>query len=802
MKFLFSALLCLFTLSVPAQSVTTSALSNSPITYSRVKIYTDDAGMNLLSTAGIAIDHGIYRTGYSFTTDLSSEEIERVRDLGFNLVVEIPDVETYYRERNTGTERNENPTLQSDPCSTTASILTPANFTLGSMGGYFTVAEIYWHMDNLATLFPTLVKPRVAIDSTNLTFEGRMMYWTKISDNPAVDENEPEMLYTAAHHAREPAGVSQLIMYMYYLCENYSTNPEIQYIVNNTELYFVPLVNPDGYYFNESTSPSGGGMWRKNRIDHMNGQHGVDLNRNYAYNWGYDNVGSSPNDYSDTYRGSSPASEAEIQNIQSFCNQHEFRIAINYHTYSNLLIYPWGYAASTYTPDSATFFRWGNLLTSVNHYSFGTADQTVHYQTNGSSDDWMYGEQSSKPKIMSMTPEAGDQIDGFWPAMNRIEDICKLNIPMDLYAAKLLLAYSIVHDTHGKYISGPSGYIHYDIERFGLDSPATYTVNILPLSAEITSVGAAHSYTTLAITQVVNDSISYTVNPSTPEGTPLTYVIETSNGTFTWRDTITKMYGIPTVLYTTAGNSMSGWTTSSGWGSTTEDYVSASASITDSPFSDYNANDYSYTDLVQPLNLAGAISAHITFYTKYNLEAGWDYTQVLASTDGGNSWTPLCGKYTMSNNALDNGNPVYTGVRNQWVKEDVSLDAYAGMSVLIRFALTSDGWPNGDGFYFDDFTAEMLDTTGNGINEQHNVSFIGQNIPNPAGEETFIPLRNTNAGVIEVYSQFGQLVMTQNVAAHSNGVYLGTANLAEGVYSYRFVSENVATETRRMMITR
>jgi hypothetical protein len=792
MKSLLTGLLCLFAFVLSAQD----------LTYSRVKIYTDDAGLNQLATAGIAIDHGTYRQGYSFTTDLSSEEIQRVRDLGFNYVIEIPDVAGYYRDRNTSPQRNEHPTVQNDPCATTAPLLTPANFTLGSMGGFFTVAEIYWHMDNLATLFPALVKPRAVIDSNNLTFEGRLMYWTKISDNPAADENEPEMLYTAAHHAREPAGVSQLIMYMYYLCENYNSNPEIQYIVNNTELYFVPLVNPDGYYYNESTAPSGGGMWRKNRTDHMSGFYGVDLNRNYSHNWGYDNMGSSPNDYDDTYRGSSPASEAEVQNIQTLCSQHQFKIALNYHTYSNLLIYPWGYAPSTYTPDSATYFRWGNLLTSVNHYSFGTSDQTVHYLVNGSSDDWMYGDQVSKPKIMAFTPEAGDQIDGFWPAQNRIEDICKLNIPMDLYAAKLLLAYALVHDTHGKYIAGANGYLHYDIERLGLDAPATYTVNIVPLSPGITSVGAANSYSSLAITQTESDSISYTVNPATPEGTPLTYVIETSNGTFTWRDTITKIYGIPTIIFSSAGNNMNGWDMGSGWDITSEDFVSGPTSITDSPMWVYGPNTYSTTELLQPLDLSGAVSGHITFYTKYDLEAGADYAQVLASSDGGVTWTPLCGKYTMSNNALDNGNPVYTGVRHQWVKEDISLDAYAGMNVIIRFAIISDMWWETDGLYFDDFTAEILDTTGNAIDEHSNASFLGQSVPNPAGNETFIPLRKTAPGVIEIYSQVGQLVLVQNVAADANGVLVSTANLAEGVYSYRFVSENVATESRRMVIAR
>ncbi len=247
---------------------------------------------------------------------------------------------------------------------------------------------------------------------------------------------------------------------------------------------------------------------------------------------------------------------------------------------------------------------------------------------------------------------------------------------------------------------------------------------------------------------------------------------------------------------------MSGWTTSSGWAITNEDFVSPSTSITDSPNGPYNPQDYTYTDLTTPLDLTNVYSAHITFYTKYDIEAGYDYAQVSASNDGGASWTPLCGKYTMSNNALDNGNPVYTGVRHQWVKEDMSLDAYVGSSVLIRFSLQSDWGAETDGFYFDDFVAEVLDTTANAIGEHVTASFIGQNIPNPTENETFIPLRNSEAGMIEIYSSVGQLVMTQNVAANANGVFVSTANLAEGVYTYRFVSGGVATASRRMVIAR
>jgi len=103
------------------------------------------------------------------------------------------------------------------------------------------------------------------------------------------------------------------------------------------------MVNPDGYTYNENTYPNGGGMWRKNRRVNGGNEFGVDINRNYGYKWGYDNQGSSPDSSSETYRGPGAFSETETQAVKYFAEQHNIQITLNYHTYGNLLIYPWGY---------------------------------------------------------------------------------------------------------------------------------------------------------------------------------------------------------------------------------------------------------------------------------------------------------------------------------------------------------------------------------------------------------------------------------------------------------------------------
>ena len=225
-----------------------------------------------------------------------------------------------------------------------------------------TLAEAYAELDTLKKLFPSLITTK---QSLGTSIENRPVYMVKISDNPIIDEEEPEVLYTALHHAREPESMMQMFYFMYYLLENYNSDPSVQFLVNNRAMYFIPVVNPDGYEYNRSTNPNGGGMWRKNRRN--NGRaFGVDLNRNYGPNnyWNAPNGGSSTSPSSDTYRGTAPFSEPETQIIKNFLASRKIKNALNYHTYSNLLIYPYG-ALSFETPDSLAFREFANDMTKV-----------------------------------------------------------------------------------------------------------------------------------------------------------------------------------------------------------------------------------------------------------------------------------------------------------------------------------------------------------------------------------------------------------------------------------------------------
>jgi hypothetical protein len=217
---------------------------------------------------------------------------------------------------------------------------------------------------------------------------------------------------------------------MSYLLDNYGTDSLVTFLVDNREFYFVPVNNPDGYEYNRQTDPNGGGMWRKNR----HGQ-GIDLNRNWGYMWGYDDNGSSPYPSYETYRGSGPFSEPETQSLREFIDAQHFSIIMNFHTYGNYFLYPWGYI-NQYTEDQPLFVQIGDSATAENGYADGCPWELL-YNTNGESTDWQYGETVEKPRIFGFVMEIGGDFDGFWPDPSRIPALWSGVLPTLLFLSRI-----------------------------------------------------------------------------------------------------------------------------------------------------------------------------------------------------------------------------------------------------------------------------------------------------------------------------------------------------------------------------
>ncbi|MFN6038879.1 MAG: M14 family zinc carboxypeptidase, partial [Bacteroidota bacterium] len=707
-----------------------------------------------------------------------------IKNSGVEVEILVDDLAVFYSGQNQNLKfDNEDVFLNSGDCNGNCQAWPqPQNFQLGTFAGFFTLQEVMNNLDSMAAKYPQFVSIRQPIGS-GTTHEGRSVYYVKISDNPNADENEPEILYNSLHHAREAESISQLIYFMWYILENYNNDSAIQYLLNNTEMYFVPVVNPDGYEYNYLTNPNGGGMWRKNRRTNGDGTFGVDLNRNYGYNWGLNNFGSSPTTSSDTYRGPSAISEPETHLMVNFINAHQFRMAVNNHTYSDVLIYPFGYAANTYTPDSAQFVKYGECMTDCNGFAYGTANQTVGYTANGTIDDWLYADTTSHSKIFSFTPEAGAPTDGFWPAINRIIPIAQNTMSQNIYAAKLVGKYAKTESTDPLFVSNTNFYAHFDFSRLGMES-GNFTVSILPLSVNIQTTGSPKQFSNPSLLTVYSDSIDITISNPLP-GDLISYLIAVDNGFYTEYDTVNQIFGNPVLAFADNCNSVSPQWTSTSWGVNTTQFLSGTASLTESPTGNYANNVTRVLTTTNSVNLTDAIAARLEFSAKWMIEAQYDYLEVQASSDNGVTWNNLCGNYTTLGTVNQNfNNPLYDGYQNEWIKEEMNLIDYLGQNLKLRFRFKSDNGATYDGFNLEDVRIEKIVNVNAGIsNEMESNSYSV--FPNPASGDFFIKSGGNGIGPdkIELFDITGKFIKSLSVNSNQP---VSVRDLADGIYFLRF----------------
>ncbi len=776
--------------------------------YSRVKVLLNERNAFQLARLGIDLSHGDFAPGRFFISDFSAEEVSNIRAAGFQTEMLIEDVQAYYLSQNQEiTPRNPPSGCSGDQ--NRYPYETPSQFSLGSMAGFYTYQEMLDILDTMAARYPQLISLKAPIENAQ-SVEGRPIYWVRITDNPnSVEPQEKEVLYTALHHAREPNSLSALIFYMWYLLENYASDAEIQFLLNNTALYFIPCLNPDGYLYNEFTNPDGGGLWRKNRKLNYDNSYGVDLNRNYGYQWGFDNVGSSYTPPSSIYRGTGPFSEPETQAVRDFCYQHKFVTALNYHTYGNLLVYPWGYSDSP-TSEGETFRAFAEAMTLQNNFRAGTGTETVGYVVNGNSDDWMYGESVIKPKIYSMTPEVGT--GGFWPPISDIIPNCKASMLMNLTTAALPHRYGVLTTTSSPVLTGTQGEIAFKLKRYGIaDGP--FTVSLSAISNNIASTGSPIVLQP-AVNETIENAISYTLSGNNlREGDEVLFLLTLDNGSYAKRDTVRAFFTISPPVFEELGNSLENWEPgASTWGVTEEAYFSFPSSITDSPNGDYENNAGNVIELSEPLTLTSFDRALLFYRARWAIEANYDYAEIQIAVNGGD-YFPVCGKYTtLGSQYQDLDQPLYDGTNETWVPEEIDLTPYVlpGDQLHIRFLLVSDGFSTADGFYFDDLTIFLTDSLLTSVQPISAKQFrLGQNYPNPSHSYTYVDIEKDAdlllpSGKLVVFNTLGQQVWQQELdeTAPKQTLRIDLSAWSSGVYFYQVEADGKASAPRRFCVAK
>ncbi|MFN4286261.1 MAG: M14 family zinc carboxypeptidase [Lacibacter sp.] len=730
------------------QSVVTSF---SQQLYSEVQIRTTRQQLSRLFEMGLSVDHFSWdEKGTSIFATVNQDDLEILRRSGVSFKVLEKDAVAAFLRRN----RREDPYMYDDrkqlkpvgarlffesPDQPHANIIqTPAAFLNppGSMGGYYTLAEVYTQINNLRTNYPNLVR----IDTIGWTFGGnrtgaatpRPIWVVKISDNVNVDEPaEAESLITGLTHAREGMSMMNIIFFMQYLTENYATNPRIKELVDNRQMYFIPVVNPDGYVYNQVTNPSGGGMHRKNRnITNNTNNIGVDLNRNFEVGWdeigiggSSANPGSSTTPTNDTYRGPSAMSELESQAIRNFLRGRRIKAALNHHSYAEAHIHVACVPSVVISAaDSAIIRNLSAQMTKYNTYVPGNPFTAIGAVARGSFDDYYYaGDLSNRGKIYSFTPEIGPDAGGiggssFWPVQSQIIPLSKAIFHTNYQAVLSAGAYTRVENRTPHTINLTTGSFQFRVYRMGLVDSAT-TVSIIPLE-NIQSVGSPVTITSLSqYLSFADGSISYVLNPAITNGARIRFVWRTVTGGITQTDTVTRYFNGNITGVTgffdnmESGTISTNWVVSSGWNYSTATMAGSGAysgtrSLAESPAQDatYPANANLTARINRVFNFSGITQGYLSFWFKARTENGQDYFRVEVSTNNGSTWNAVSGRKTIVENVKNlQGIPSYTGIQDVWVQEQIDLTPFAGQSnVQIRFRFVSNGSNQNDGVFIDD----------------------------------------------------------------------------------------------------
>ncbi len=294
----------------------------------------------------------------------------------------------------------------------------------GTNGAFHSYAELEADLRRLEEAHPGIVR----VHSLGTSLENREIYAVKISDNAGADEDEAGVLILGCHHAREWISVEVPYLVARHLAENYETDPAVRNLVDRSEIWIVPLVNPDGLEYSINTYR----YWRKNRRANADGSFGVDLNRNYSYMWGFDDEGSSPDPQSEVFRGGSPFSEPEARAVRDLVLSRPFQAVVSYHSYSQSILYPWGFIDLATDKDalmSDLGLDMAARIESVNgrRYVCGRA-AAVLYTTNGDTTDWTFAVAGIPSYTIELPPIDAYQ-GGFFNAESDIDGLFRENLP-------------------------------------------------------------------------------------------------------------------------------------------------------------------------------------------------------------------------------------------------------------------------------------------------------------------------------------------------------------------------------------
>ncbi|MFH1278626.1 MAG: M14 family zinc carboxypeptidase [Candidatus Eisenbacteria bacterium] len=718
--------------------------------------------------------------------------------------------------------------------------------TLGERGVYHTHAQIG------AILYQTMLDHPAIADTFIIgnSVQGRPIWGIHISDNVGSEEAEPEVRMSSTMHGNEPPGLEMLLYLIEFLTDEYGTDADAAYLVNNFDMHIIPCHNVDGLVAGTRQNANG-----------------VDLNRNFPVPDG--SIGDDG-----TY-----TEQVETIHYKNYSFNHNFVIGEDGHSGALVVNYPWDYIYDL-TPDDAAIEKLAleystyNLPMYNGSFSRGITRGALWYVTRGSIQDWSYQETGCIHVIIefsnSYQPPASS-LDNLWLNDNK------------------------------------QSFIHWiKAARYGVNGVVTGSDTGLPLAATITAAGISKSvstdqdygdyykllhtgtfditYSAAGYTPHTEYGVSVNWGAATvinvaldPAGSGLVAGTVTESGTGTGLDATIEVRTYPGDVYVTTASSDGGiggaysvgldygdynfrvgapdhgtqnrvvtvnqanetenfqldvvdyavlfeddfeggasqWT--GGWGLTSTQSHSPGNSMTDSPGGTYADQDTNDCVMAFPVDLSAAESCSLSFWARWQIEDNWDCCKLEISTNGGTIWTPVATAYTHSASGQGaqrpSGIPIFEGSQTTWVENVVDLGPWQSETdVRFRFRFMTDSSIHQDGFYFDDFVIRGYQATTIVAGDAPVRTRLVGNAPNPFNPTTEIRFDLAKPSVVDlrVYDISGRLIRALVPAegrdAGSHRVLWDGRNdsgkeVASGIYLYR-IETNELREIRKMVLIR
>jgi hypothetical protein len=568
---------------------------------------------------------------------------------------------------------------------------------------YYTLEQYNTFMQNTATQYPSICQ----LVQFGTTVGNRPLYFMKISDNVTVQENEPEVRYVSSIHGDEVVGFEMCIRLIQLLTSQYGTNTRINNIVNNTEIWICPMLNPDG----------------NAAVERYNGN-GADINRNFPMA-----VGSQHPD--------GMAWQPETLAIMNHMNEHSLNLSATFHGGALVTNYLWDYTYAL-APDNNLLIQGAHVYADTNlpmHNSSifdnGITNGAEWYIVEGSISDWSYAYRDDIDYTIELS-------DNKWPPSSQLDTFWNQNQESMLALLEFVQkgAYGTVTNEQGQPLLAT---IHLNSNGIDILSdpdvgdyhrmllPGTYTITAYAtgyasVSAEVvvpTGGSIEHNFVLPAVAftgftgyvvkqqggaipnanvkltmgtdmyQAQTDAQGFFTFDIIPSGTYTLSVYSTGYGTFSSSYQLNSNNNkqlitlAPALFYDGFNNGLTAWTVQAPWAIVNQ---SGNYVLTDSPSGNYANNITLSATMTNAVSFVNVTTPSLSFDIKYALEANYDYVFVQGSSNGFD-WTNLT-QFTGTNN-------------NVWQTVTVALDAYLGMNFKVRFQITSDPNTPADGVYLD-----------------------------------------------------------------------------------------------------